>query len=375
MNCVSPDEFTLNFLLKARSRMKINIPLDEIHGTVLKFGFCSHLFVCNALIHLYAARGISGEARRVFAEMVVVDVISWSGLVVAHVRAGELENARCVFDDMPERDVVTWTAMISGYSQAKCSREALDLFWEMIDARVVPDEVTMLSVVSTCANLGDLETGIATHQYIDDTRFGWMISLCNALIDMYSKCGCLIRAWQVFNKMNRKSLVTWNTMISTCANHGYADDAIHLYQCMTNSGFSPDGFTFLALLVAYTQKGLVDEGYRVFESMQRDYGIEPRLEHYGYVADMLGRAGRLEEAYRLITSMPIPSNHNIWEALLAACRGYGNVDMGERVVKRLLELKPEVNCHAILQDIYAAAGWTEDAKEIRQTTMFNSVNS
>lgn len=165
MNCVSADEFTLNFLLKARSRMKINIPLDEIHGTVLKFGFCSHLFVCNALIHLYAARGISGEARRVFAEMVVVDVISWSGLVVAHVRAGELENARCVFDDMPERDVVTWTAMISGYSQAKCSREALDLFWEMIDARVVPDEVTMLSVVSTCANLGDLETGIATHQY------------------------------------------------------------------------------------------------------------------------------------------------------------------------------------------------------------------
>ena len=345
LNCVDPDEFTLTFLLKARSRMKMNVPLtiasDEIHGAVLKFGFCPHLFVYNALIHLYAARGESSAARRVFGEMTAVDVISWSGLVVAHVRAGELESARRVFDQMPERDVVSWTTMISGYSQAKCSREALDLFWEMMDASVMPDEVTMLSVISACTNLGDLETGIAIHQYIDEAGFGWMISLCNALMDMYSKCGCVNRAWQVFNNMNRKSLVTWNSMISACATHSNPDDAFHLFGCMISSGILPDGFTFLALLEAYMHKGSVDEGYRLFESMQKDYGIEARIQHYGCVVNMLGKAGRLDEAFRLINSMPIPSNCVLWEALLTACKVYGNVDMGKRVVKRLLELKPD----------------------------------
>ncbi|EXB31938.1 hypothetical protein L484_013570 [Morus notabilis] len=317
---------------------------------------------------------MSGAVRRVFTEMVAVDVVSWSGLVVAHVRAGELEYARCVFDDMPIRDVVSWTAMISGYSQAKRSTEALELFWEMVDAKVVPDEVTMLSVVSVCANLGDLETGIATHQYIEDNGFGGMIFLGNALIDMYSKCGCLNRAWQVFNIMNRRSLVTWNSMILACANHGDPDHVFHLYECMTTSGFLPDGFTFLALLVAYKHKGLVDEGCRVFESMQRDYGIEARIEHYRCTVEMLGRAGRLEEAYRLITSMSIPSNYVIWEALLAACRVHSNVDMGERVVEKLLMLKPERDYHAILRHIYAAAVEKEEVKEIMQTTMVNSVN-
>ncbi|PON96354.1 Tetratricopeptide-like helical domain containing protein [Trema orientale] len=377
LNCVDPDEFTLTFLLKARSRMKMDEPLtmasDEIHGAVLKFGFYSQLFVYNALIHYYAARGESSAARRVFAETSAVDVISWSGLVVAHVRAGELEYARHMFDQMPERDVVSWTTMISGYSQAKHSREALHLFSEMLDASMMPDEVTMLSVVSACTNLGDLETGIGIHQYIDERGLGWMVSLQNALINMYSKCGCVDRAWQVFDNMNRKSLVTWNSMISASANHGNPDDAFRLFECMISSGISPDGFTLLALLVAYTHKGLVDEGYRLFESMQRDHGIEARIEHYGCVVDMLGKAGRLDEAYKLLTSIPLPSNCVLWETLLAACKVYGNVNMGERVVKRLQELKPDGGkYYAILREISdAAAG----RKELEQTTPVNDVNS
>ncbi|KAL5582249.1 hypothetical protein UlMin_014691 [Ulmus minor] len=370
MNCVDPNEFTFNFLLKARSRMEpLIMTSDEIHGVVLKFGFCSHLFVSNALIHLYASRGMPIEARRVFAEMVIVDVVSWSGLVVSHVKAGELEFARCVFDQMPDRDVVSWTVMISGYSRAKRSREAFDLFWEMRDAGVRADEVTMVSIITACANLGDLEMGMAIHQYIHENGFGWMVSLCNALIGMYAKCGSMNRAWQLFNTMNRKSLVTWNSMILACANHGDANDAFDLFRHMTSSGIRPDGFTFLALLVAYTHKGMVGEGYRLFESMQRDYGIEARIEHYGCVVDMFGRAGLLEEAYRLIISMPIPSNDVIWRALLSACRIYGDVEIAEGVIKRLLELNPDRGggYNFLLQEIYVAAGRTKEANELRQT--------
>ncbi|KAF7803015.1 pentatricopeptide repeat-containing protein [Senna tora] len=370
---VNPDEYTFTFLLKSRSRMRLaDLPpsilaSDEIHSAVLKFGFSSHLFVDNALIHLYAVRGTPLSARRVFEETVGVDVVSWSGLLVAHVRARELEVARRVFDEMPERDVVSWTAIISGYSQAKLSREALDLFWKMTYEGVRPDEVTMVSVISACTNLGDVKTGRMIHQYIYENGFGWMVSLCNALIDMYAKCGCMEQAWLVFNNMTRKSLVTWNTMITANANHGNAEDAFKLFEWMTNSGVMPDSVTFLALLVAYTHKGLVDEGIRVFESMQRYYGIEARIEHYGCMVDMLGRAGRLEEAYNLLASMPIPSNDVVWGALLGACRIYGDVDMGEKVIKKLLELKPdEGGYYILLRDIYVAAGRTVEANEMRE---------
>ncbi|XP_008230801.1 PREDICTED: pentatricopeptide repeat-containing protein At1g74630-like [Prunus mume] len=379
LNSLSPDEFTFTFLLKSRSRMKIDVPSimasDEIHGVVLKFGFCSHLFVQNALIHIYGARGIPLAARRVFDEAVAPDVVSWSGMVSAHVRAGELDFARQVFDEMPERDVVSWTAMISAYSQAKYSREALELFWEMNRAGVRPDEVTMVSVISACTDWKDVQTGICIHQYIDENGFAWMVSLCNALIDMYAKCGCMDRAWQVFNKMNQKSLVTWNSMISACANHGNADDAFGLFDSMISAGFPPDGVTFLALLVAYTHKGLVDEGLWLFDRMQKDYRIEAQIEHYGCVVDMLGKAGRLEEAYNLISSMPVPGNDVVWGTLLTACRTYGDADMGERVVKRLLELKPdEGGYYILLRDIYLAAGRTAEANAMRQTMMVNGAS-
>lgn len=377
-NFVDPDAFTFNFLIKARSSVSrshcfpLAIECDDVHGAVLKFGFCSHLFVQNALIHLYAVRGCPAAAWRVFDETVGVDVISWSGLVLAHVRARELELARWVFDQMPEKDVVSWTAMVSGYSQAKHSREALELFWEMRNAGVRPDEVTLISVISACTNLGDLQTGIGLHSYIDENGFGWMVSLCNALIDMYAKCGCMDRAWQVFNNMSRKSLITWNSMISACANYGDAQYAFGLFSSMLNSGVAPDGLTILALLTAYTHTGMVDEGYRLFESMHRDYGIEAGIEHYGCMVNMLGQAGWLEEAYELIASMPIPSNDVVWGALLTACRKYGDVEMGERVVKKLLELKPdEGGYYILLRDIYVAAGRTPEVNEMRQAMREN----
>ncbi|KAE9595294.1 hypothetical protein Lal_00018858 [Lupinus albus] len=377
-NCIAPDEYSYTFLLKSRSRTKLDLPLllgsDEIHGAVLKSGFCYHLYVQNGLIHLYASRGVTVSACRVFEEALKlgfeVDVVSWSGLVAAYVRNGELDIARRVFDEMPERDLISWTAMVSGYSQAKRPREALELFEEMRYAGVVPDEVTMVSVISACTNLGDLETGRMVHQFIEENEFGWMAALCNALIDMYGKCGCLEQAWHLFNGMKRKSLITWNTMMITCANHGEADGAFWLFEWMLRSGVKPDGVTILALLVAYTHKGFVDEGISLFQSMQREYGIKPRIEHYGAMVDILGRSGRLQGAYNLLTNIPIPCNDVVWGALLGACKIHGDVEMGEKVVKKLLELKPdEGGYYILLRDIYIAAGRTAEANQMRKAML------
>ncbi|KAK9145909.1 hypothetical protein Sjap_005812 [Stephania japonica] len=375
-NSIYPDEFTFTFLLKSRSRRSMIANHDDdaddeeevVHGHVLKSGFNSHLFVNNALIHLYASRGRVREAGRVFDEMPERDVVSWSELVVCHLKAAQLDDARRVFNEMPERDVVSWTAMISGYSKVKHSAEALELFEEMKSVGVKPDEVTMVSVISACTHLGDLEYGLSIHHYIDENGLGWMISLCNALIDMYAKCGCIEGSRRVFSRMGRKSLITWNSMISACASHGNVEEAVELFHGMAKSLVRPDGVTFLALLTAYTHKGLVDEGYKLFTSMKRDYRIEAGIEHYGCMVDMLGRAGRLEEAYDMIMNMPIPCNDVVWGALLGACRIYCNVDMGERVVKKLLELKPdEGGYYILLCDIYVAAGQQIEAIKLRRT--------
>ncbi|TKY65151.1 Pentatricopeptide repeat-containing protein [Spatholobus suberectus] len=373
-NDVAPDHFSFTFLLKSRSRTAPLTHHSDIHGAVLKFGFCRHLHVQNGLIYLYANRGMPLLARRVFEDVLLVglevDVVSWSGLLVAHVKAGDLDVARRVFDEMPQRDVVSWTAMLSGYSRARRPREALELFGEMRRAGVWPDEVTMVSVVSACASLGDVETGRMVHRFVEENGFGWMVALCNALVDMYGKCGCLEEAWRVFHGMTRRSLITWNTMMTVCANHGNADDALRLFEWMVCSEVVPDSVTLLALLVAYAHKGWVDEGIRLFESMERDYGVEPRIEHYGAVVDMLGRAGRLQEAYDLLSNIPIPCNDIVWGALLGACRIHGDVDMGEKVIKKLLELKPdEGGYYILLRDIYVAAGQTAEANETRQAML------
>ncbi|KAK7394466.1 hypothetical protein VNO78_14994 [Psophocarpus tetragonolobus] len=373
-NDVFPDQFSYTFLLKSRSRTSPLTHNNDIHAAVFKFGFCRHLHVQNGLIHLYAYRGMTLLARRVFEDILQldleVDVVSWSGLLVAHVKAGELDIARKVFDEMPQRDVVSWTAMLSGYSQARQPREALEFFWDMRSAGVWPDEVTMVSVVSACASLGDLETGRMVHRFVEENGFGWMVALCNALIDMYGKCGCLEEAWAVFHGMTWKSLITWNTMMTVCANHGHANEAFNLFEWMVFSGVAPDSVTLLALLVVYAHKGLVDEGIRLFERMQRDYGVEPRIEHYGAVVDMLGRAGRLQEAYDLLINIPIPCNDVVWGALLGACRIHGDVDMGEKIIKKLLQLKPdEGGYYILLRDIYVAAGQNAEANEMRQAML------
>ncbi|KAL5994903.1 hypothetical protein ACLOJK_024960 [Asimina triloba] len=368
-NSVSPDEYTFTFILKAAAAAGMRFCGEDFQAQVLKCGFSGwQLNVQNTLIHLYAAKCDPVAAHQVFDESISPNVVSWSGLVVAHVRARKVEEARKIFQVMPEKDVVSWTAMLSGYARAGCPRKALELFQEMQAEGVRPDEVTMVGLISACTRLGDLETGLMLHSYVDEEGFGWMVSLRNALIDMYSKCGCLEKASALFEQMERKNLISWNSMITACAMHGTVEEAMGLLERMVGAGLRPDGVTFLAIISACSHRGLVEVGHRLFESMQREYGIEPGIEHYGCMVDMLGRAGQLEAAYNLIRGMPIQSNDAVWGALLGACRIHGDVHMGERVVKRLLELKPdEGGYYILLCDIYIAAGRQAEAFEIRQT--------
>ncbi|KAL6660184.1 hypothetical protein ACP70R_002306 [Stipagrostis hirtigluma subsp. patula] len=369
----APDAFTFTFALKSCSRCRSpeRSPSD-LHAQAFKHGCLgsgrARAHVYNALLHAYASRAAVDDTRGVFDEMPLRDVVSFSGLLTAHLKANDLDSARVVFDQMPQRDVVSWTAMISAYARARRPQEALALFDAMPEQ---PDEVTMVSVVSACTALGDLATGERLRQYVDSNGFGWMVSLRNALMDMYAKCGCLPEARALFDRMTVRSLASWNTLISAYASHGDVHSTISLFhQMLDDSSVKPDGVTLLAVLTVYAHKGCVEEARTMFNAMQRGtYGrVELTIEHYGCMVDLLGRAGQLEEAYKMIEQMPIPSNDVVWGVLLGACRTHGNISMAEKAVKKLSSLNPqEGGYYILLIDMYTTAGRTEEAMEIRRT--------
>ena len=369
----APDAYNFTYALKYCSRLvsQRRLPSD-LNAQAIKHGCLgagsSHVHVHNALLHGYSSRAAVGDARRVFDEMPARDVISFSGLLTLHLKANDLDAARVVFDQMPHRDVVSWTAMISAYARARRPREALALFDAM---PVQPDEVTMLCVVAACTALGDLATGERVCQYVDSNGFGWMVSLRNALMDMYAKCGSLTEARNLFDGMTVRSLASWNTFISAYASHGDVESTVALFHRMLADGKSvkPDGTTLLAVLTAYAHKGFVEEGRAMFNAiLSGNYGkVDLTIEHYGCMVDLLGRAGQLEEAYKMIEQMPIPSNSVVWGALLGACRTHGDINMAERAVQKLRSLNPEEGGYYILlSDMYAASGRTTEAMEIRR---------
>ncbi|XP_020577425.1 pentatricopeptide repeat-containing protein At5g56310-like isoform X2 [Phalaenopsis equestris] len=376
---IPPDHFTFTFLLKAQARsLSSSSNYDaSIHAQVFKFGCLgsqgTHFHVHNALIHLYASLALPDSAHQVLDEMPVPpDAVSWSGLVNAHLRANDPDAARAVFDEMipaVQLDVVSWTAMISGYARAGRPRDALQLFEKM---PMPPDEVTMVCLVTACGAIGDLEAGEELHRYVEAKGLGWMVALRNALIDMYGKCGCLLQARQVFDEMceERRSLVTWNSMIWAHATHGDADAAIALFMRMSSREgprVRPDGVTNLAVLSACAHAGRVEEGRKLFAEM-RKRGEKVGVEHYGCMVDMLGRAGMLTEAWHLVEEMPFESNDKVWGALLGGCRIHGDVKMGERAVAKLMKLKPEEGGYYILLSaVYVEAGRPVDAAMIRRS--------
>ncbi|KAF6175031.1 hypothetical protein GIB67_039579 [Kingdonia uniflora] len=287
-----------------------------------------------------------------------------TAMVDMYGKCGEIEMARTLFDGTDERDVMLWTAMISGYAQAKCLKEAIDLFVEMRNSGENPNEVTMVSLLSLCADVGALDIGKWIHAYIDKQGIQSDIILATTLIDMYGKCGDIDGGCHIFKRAPYRDICMWNSMISGLAMHGYGEEALELFsQLEKTSNIKPNDVTFIAALHACSHAGLVTEGQRLFDRMMHEFGVAPKVEHYGCLVDLLGRAGKLNEAYNTINSMPMKPNTIVWGSLLAACKLHKNLSLGEIVVKRLLETEPH-NCgyNVLMSNIYASAKrWNEVA--------------
>ncbi|KAF2311321.1 hypothetical protein GH714_021728 [Hevea brasiliensis] len=282
----------------------------------------------------------------------------------------EKGDAACkVFDEIPQRDTVAWNVLISCFIRNHRTRDVLGLFDAMVNGEFgcEPDDVTCLLLLQACANLGALEFGEKVHCYIQEHGYGDAMNLCNSLVAMYSRCGCLDKAYGVFKSMRNKNVVTWTAMISGLAMNGHGREAIEAFREMQRIGVLPDDQTFTGVLSACSHCGLVDEGMLFFDRMTQDFAIAPNIHHYGCVVDLLGRAGELDRAYQVIMSMEVKPDSTIWRTLLGACRIHRHVTLGERVVGHLIELKAqEAGDYVLLLNIYSSVGNWEKVTELRK---------
>ncbi|KAJ4961350.1 hypothetical protein NE237_021260 [Protea cynaroides] len=320
----------------------------------------------NAMITGYAQNLRLDEALDLFERMPGRDIPSWNTMITGLIQNGDLKRARKLFNQMHRRNVVSWTTMITGYVQDGQSEEALKVFSLMQADGIKPNQGTFVSILGACSNLAGLSDGRQIHQIISKTVFQNSTLVESALISMYSKCGEMSIAREIFDRSSQRDVVSWNGMITAYACHGCGREAIHLFNEMQKYGFKPDDVTYVGVLSACNHSGLVNEGLKYFEELMEDRSIDVREDHYACLVDLCGRAGRLKEAFDFIEHLGTKPSANVWGALLAGCNVHGNVKIGNLVARRLLEVEPDnAGTYMLLSNIYASAGRWKEAARVR----------
>lgn len=281
-------------------------------------------------------------------------------------KCGDVSSAAECFDQMPERNIVSWNSLIGGYVKANMPHEAVVLFFELRVSGLRPDKSTMVSLVSAISDLGLLDLGRRAHGYIARNELSLDGALGVMLITMYTRCGSIDAAYQVFLTIPVKNVGHWSSMIAGFANHGLTGDSLRVFSEMLRSGIRPNHITFISVLNACRHAGLAEEGLKYFNLM-KCFDMEPRIEHYGCLIDLLGRYGLVEEAMQIACNLPMDPGFVVWGTLLAACTNHRNVEIAEIVAKKLIELRPEHgSAYVLLSNLYAKVGRFEDFKRTRK---------
>ncbi|CAL5373619.1 unnamed protein product [Camellia sinensis] len=330
------DEFTLGSVLRGCAGLKDLNAGWQVHGYVVKCGFEFNLVVGSSLAHMYMKSGSLGEGERVIKAM-------------------------------PIRNVVACNTLIAGRAQNGFSEGGLDQYNMMKMAGFRPDKITFVSVISSCSELATLGQGQQIHAEAIKTGASTVVGVISSLISMYSRCGCLDESVKAFLEREEANVVLWSSMIAAYGFHGKEEEAIELFNRMDQVGLDANDVTFLSLLYACSHCGLKDKGLQFFNLMIEKYGLEPRLEHYTCLVDLLGRSGCLEEAEGFIRTMPAKKDAIIWKTLLSACKIHKNADIAKRIAEEVLRLDPQDSApYVLLSNIQASAKRWQDVSEVRK---------
>jgi len=319
------------------------------------------------------------KGKRIHAQMVVVGYVPneylKTKLMILYAKSGDLKTMHLLFDMLMEKSLISWNALIAGYVQKGLEEMGLSFYYEMRQNGLTPDQYTFASVFRACATLATLEHGKRAHCVMMKCFLKENVVVSSALMDMYFKCSSLSDGHLVFDKSSNRNVVTWTSLISGYGHHGRVSEVIESFHRMKDEGFQPNYVTFLAVLSACSHGGLVDEGWAYFSSMRRDYGIQPRGKHYAAMVDLLGRAGRLKEAYEFVVNAPCKEHSVLWGALLGACKIHGDMDLIELAARKYFELDPEnAGKYVVLSNAYAAFGLWDSVAEVRGVMRDTEIN-
>ncbi|KAI4333407.1 hypothetical protein L6164_018227 [Bauhinia variegata] len=371
----------------------------QIHGLTLHMGFEFDAILSNSIITMYCMFGYTDMANKIFCTMNKKDIVSWNSLISGYIQNSQVEEAYKLFERMPEKDLISWTAIISGFSMTGKIGKAIELFdmipekddivwtatisgfvnngeyeealrWfvRMCQEGYKPNTMTFSTVIAASAALVALSQGLQFHIHALKMNLESDLSVQNSLISMYSKCGNIIDAYRIFRDITQPNVISYNSIITGFAQNGFGEEGLGIYEKMQHEGHQPNHVTFLAVLSACTHVGLVEEGRHYFKSMKSQYGIEPGVDHYACMVDLLGRAGLLDEAVDLIHSMPLKPHAGVWGAILGASMTHSRLDLAKLAAQRISELEPaNATPYVVLSDLYSDAGKQTEGNHVRMT--------
>ncbi|KAJ4868852.1 Pentatricopeptide repeat-containing protein [Raphanus sativus] len=336
---VAPNEFTYASVFKACSALAEPRIGKSIHARLEMSGRRSNTVVSSSLLDMYG-------------------------------KCNDVETARRVFDSMIGcgRNVVSWTSMITAYAQNARGHEAVQLFRSFNATFERPNQFMLASVISACSSLGRLQWGRVAHGVVTHGGYERNHVVATSLLDMYAKCGSLSCAEKIFWRICCHSVISYTSMIMAKAKHGLGEEALQLFEEMVAKRIKPNYVTLLGVLHACSHSGLVTEGLGYLNSMAEKHGVVPDPRHYTCVVDMLGRFGRVDEAYALAKTIEVGAEQGalLWGALLSAGRLHGRVDIVGEASKRLIQSNQQVtSAYVALSNAYALAGGWEDSESLR----------
>ncbi|KAM7279101.1 hypothetical protein ACFE04_006235 [Oxalis oulophora] len=377
---IRPDSVTVMGLVQFSKSLNL---VKAIHSFGIRIGVDFDVSVANTFISGYAKNGDLDSAEAVFGGIVIDfrTLVSWNSIISGHSNFDRYFDGcrlyrKMLLDDF-KPDSSTLVSLLSscvkpdaGYAEKGNMDEAMLIFHSMEENGQKPDLVTVISVISGCGQIGVLELGKQMYRYATFNGLKDNVMVCNALMDMYAKCGSIFDAERLFYNIPEKTVISWTSMIHGYALNGKSENALDLFNEMMKLGLKPNHITFLAVLQACAHAGLLDQGWEFFNMMSEEYNITPGIDHYSCIADLLGRKGKLKEAFELILNMPMKPDAGIWGTLLAACKVHRDAKIGEYAAHRLFELEPHVSAPYVeMANLYASVGKWDDVKKIR--TMMN----
>lgn len=409
-----PNKYTFSFLLKCCVGLRDLKKGKEVHCMVYKFGLGLDLFVVNGLIDMYCKCGCLSYARKLFDRMSEPDVVSWTNMVSAYSNGGRIQESRLLFERMklaglaPNEftwnalitgyarvgdcdesftlfskmsktglipDVVTYNAMISGFVQSQQIVKSVELFRHMLIAGVKPNPITITSLLPAFGYTGAFNSGREIHGLIYRTNMYINVFVASALIDMYSKCGCMKHARNVFNTIPSKNIASWNAMIGCYGKHGMVESAIELLNKMADENVEPNQVTLTCVLASCSHGGLVNKGLTIFKSMRESQQVEIREEHYACVIDILCRSGKIEEAYYLVNELDTEVTDSMIGAFLNGCVVYNRPDLGEKMAENVMKMDlKRPGGFVTLCNIFAGEGEWEKVEKLREVMKLQMVH-